>query len=169
MTKAMAILVFALVAPLAAVVVAQERDELLGTFEDWSAFHYSQGGARVCYIASTPLDMAPKNVRRGDVYMLVTHDIAAGTRDVVSLVAGYTFEDASVTVADIDGTEYRLFTDNDAAWNRTPEQDSDMVQAMIRGSRLVVRGVSNRGTPTTDVYSLLGFTAAHAAITQACG
>jgi hypothetical protein len=34
---------------------------------------------------------------------------------------------------------------------------------------MVVRGQSNRGTKTTDTYSLVGFSAAYQAINQACG
>ena len=37
------------------------------------------------------------------------------------------------------------------------------------GSGMIVRGVSSRGTETTDTYSLNGFTRAHNAIGQACG
>ena len=44
-----------------------------------------------------------------------------------------------------------------------------MVNAMAKGSKMVVKGTSSRGTPTTDTYSLMGFMAARRAITQACG
>jgi len=140
-----------------------------GTFDDWSAFQYAEGGGKVCYVSSSPLDMSPKNVRRGDVFMQVVHNTDDETRNVVSIIAGYAYEENSVPLADIDGAKFRLFTDGDAAWNPSTDQDGAMIASMIRGSRLVVTGVSARGTQTTDVYSLLGFTAAHAAITEACG
>ncbi len=44
-----------------------------------------------------------------------------------------------------------------------------MVQAMRRGRKMVVRGLSTRGTKTVDTYQLAGFTAAHKAIGKACG
>ncbi|MGH6662046.1 MAG: invasion associated locus B family protein [Rhodospirillales bacterium] len=44
-----------------------------------------------------------------------------------------------------------------------------MVQAMVKGAQMTVKGTSNRGTVTADVYSLNGFTAAYKAIGQACG
>ena len=43
-----------------------------------------------------------------------------------------------------------------------------VVDAMIRGARLVVKGTSSRGTKTTDTYSLKGFSAAFKAIGKAC-
>jgi hypothetical protein len=65
--------------------------------------------------------------------------------------------------------EFRLFTAGDGAWNSSTDKDNEMVQAMIRGADLVIAGESSRGTKTTDTYSLLGFTAAHRAMTEACG
>ena len=156
-----------LAAGLAAACGPAAAQEWIGTFEDWSVFQYVDG-ARVCYLSSTPLDMEPKNVRRGDVYIQVIHDAHAATRDVVSIIAGYTHAENSTVLAAIGPTEFRMFTEQDSAWNPTPNQDRAMVQAMIAGSRLTVRGSSNRGTETVDIYSLLGFTAAHETIDDAC-
>ena len=39
---------------------------------------------------------------------------------------------------------------------------------MKKGSNLVVKGTSQRGTETTDSYSLTGITAGMAAIDKAC-
>ena len=61
-----------------------------------------------------------------------------------------------------------MFTHDDTAWARDAASDSAMVKAMIRGNTMVIRGTSNRGTVTTDTYSLSGFTAAHNAINKAC-
>ena len=37
-----------------------------------------------------------------------------------------------------------------------------------KGAKATVKGVSTRGTETTDVYSLSGYSAAHSAIGKAC-
>ena len=39
---------------------------------------------------------------------------------------------------------------------------------MRSGEKLVIDGISKRGTKTKDFYSLMGFTAAHNKINQAC-
>ena len=44
----------------------------------------------------------------------------------------------------------------------------EMVAAMKRGSRMVVHGVSSRGTNTKDTYSLNGFASAYRAISNKC-
>jgi hypothetical protein len=147
---------------------AAAQDQWISTTGDWSAFQFTAGEAQVCYMASTPLDMEPKNVNRGGVFVQVTHDGRVATRDVVSVIAGYTFEASSTVVATIGPVEFRMFTDRDGAWNPTPEQDRAMVQAMISGASMTVVGHSSRGTETHDLYSLLGFTAAYRAIEDAC-
>ena len=40
---------------------------------------------------------------------------------------------------------------------------------MKSGNKLVVKGISSRGTKTEDTYSLFGFTAALKLIDRACG
>ena len=41
-------------------------------------------------------------------------------------------------------------------------------QAMRSGAKMIVTGVSSRGTKTIDTYSLSGISAAHKAIGTAC-
>ncbi len=71
--------------------------------------------------------------------------------------------------ATVDGKAYELFTQGENAWLEKPADETRMVEAMKAGSTLTVVGKSNRGTTTTDRYSLTGFTAAHNAISKACG
>ena len=62
-----------------------------------------------------------------------------------------------------------MFTRGDGAWTRNAKQDAVLVAAMRSGKSMILRGVSGRGTRTTDTYSLKGFSAAHNAIGKACG
>ena len=62
-----------------------------------------------------------------------------------------------------------MFTDGDTAWNRKPLDGAKMVKAMRASAKMTVRGMSSRGTKTTDEFSLKGFTKAYAAMNQKCG
>lgn len=148
---------------------AEEQPQYLATHRDWHTFQYTENGHRVCYMATRPTKEEPGNVRRGDVFLLVTHRPAENSRDVVSIVTGYTYKPGSEVTLTIGNNTFRLFTDNDTAWARDAATDRAIVQAMTNGSTMVVRGTSARGTNTTDTYSLRGFSAAHAQINQACG
>ena len=147
---------------------AQDRPKLIGEFKDWDAFTYREDGKPVCFVSSSPLSSQPKNVRRGDIYVLVTHRPESNTLDEVSVYAGYPFEDSSIATVDVDGRNFELFTNDDTAWAYDADEDKKLVRAMVRGSKMSIRGTSQRGTNTVDGYSLLGFTAARNAINKAC-
>ena len=151
-------------------VFAQSDPKVIGEYRAWAALTLKEGGSNVCYMSSSPEKWTsePKNVRRGDIYILVTHKQGRSVQDEVSIYTGYTYKkDSEVTLA-IDGQDFDLFTDGDSAWARDAETDRKLVQAMVRGNKMVVRGTSSRGTLTIDTYSLSGFTAARNAINKAC-
>lgn len=163
-----AILALAL-AGLAASGAAAQDVKRLGEFDHWRAFTYTEDGDRVCYMASEPVEEEGDYDRRGDVYAMVTHQPARGSQDVVSFVIGYPFKEQSrVTVSIDDSKKFTLFTHEDTAWAADKKTDKALVQAMKRGREMVVEGVSNKGTETTDTYSLFGFTDAHNEINDAC-
>ena len=147
---------------------AQDRPKLIGEYKDWDAFTYQEDGKPVCFVSSSPKDSNPKNVRRDDIYILVTHRPESKTLDEVSVYTGYPYRDSSVATIDIDGRNFELFTKGDTAWAYDADADKTLVRAMVQGSEMRISGTSQRGTDTTDRYSLLGFTAARNAINKAC-
>ncbi len=142
--------------------------ELIGEYRDWDAYEYLEGGKTVCYVASTPKDSQPQNVRHGDVYAEVTQRPDQDVADEVSVYVGYDYRTDSTVTATIDGQTFELFTEENTAWADDADADRALVEAMMRGGSMVVRGISARGTNTTYTYSLLGFTAARAAVRRAC-
>ncbi|RMD63929.1 MAG: hypothetical protein D6826_03660 [Alphaproteobacteria bacterium] len=141
----------------------------LGDFGDWSAYKFKEKGNTVCYMASMPKKSEGKYTKRGDVYAIVTHRPAEKVRDEVSIIAGYTYKKDSEVKVIIGDRTFRLFTDKDSAWAPDAAADKALVQAMIKGRTMVVKGTSARGTLTTDTYSLNGFTKTYRTITKACG
>ncbi len=153
---------------LAAPAAKAQGIERLGDFGDWSAFKFFEDGNPACYMASQPIKDEGDYTRRGDIYALVTHRPAENRRDEVSFLAGYTFKDDSTVEVTIGSLKKQLFTKGDSAWAADSETDGELVQAMVRGNRMIVKGISSRGTTTTDTYSLSGFTKAHRTISEAC-
>ncbi len=148
--------------------VAQEPT-FIATHRDWHAYQFVEGGNIVCYMATKPTDQQGDYSRRGDVFLLVTHRPAESSRDVVSVITGYTFGPESEVEVAIGDRSFNLFTDDNTAWARDESTDLGLVTAMKAGSNMTVKGTSNRGTLITDTYSLLGFTAAYGEISTACG
>jgi hypothetical protein len=141
---------------------------VIGTHGAWTAYSYQEDSGIVCYMASEPTKAEGNYTRRGDVFALVTHRPSEDSLDVVSIVAGYPYKENSDVTVQVGSNSYEMFTFGERAWNRDEATDKTMVQTMVRGSTMVVKGTSSRGTLTTDTYSLSGFTAAHRDITAAC-
>ena len=149
-------------------VAGQLAAKEIGTYKDWSAHMLIENKSKICYMHGVPKKSAGKYKKRGDTYMQVTHRTREKTRNEVSVTAGYTFRKGSEATLTIDGKNYVLFTHADTAWAGEENPDDKLVAAMRAGRKMVVKGVSGRGTETTDNYSLSGFTAAHNAISKAC-
>lgn len=148
---------------------ASQGIERLGDFGDWSAYQFTENGNVACYMASTPTTAKGAYTKRGEVFSIVTHRPSESRRDEVSFIAGYTHKKDSWVQVAIGGEAFKLFTQSDGAWAPDKEADAALVAAMIKGSGMVVKGTSSRGTETTDTYSLKGFTKAYKAINKACG
>lgn len=148
---------------------AAQAIERIEDNRDWSAFRYQQDGETVCYMASAPKKAEGDYTTRGDIFAIVTHRPASNRIGEVSISAGYTYKTDSTVQLKIGASSWELFTDGANAWAATATEDQAIVKAMRAGSSMVVKGTSSRGTVTTDTYSLLGFSKAYAAISQACG
>ncbi len=148
---------------------AMEAPRHIGDYGDWAAYTYKENGKNVCYMASTPKKDEGKYTKRGDIYAVVTHRPAEKSFDVVNIVAGYNYKSESKTVVKIGKETFNLFTADDKAWTLTSQDDKKLVAAMKRGERMIVDGISSRGTKTKDTYSLQGFMRAYNAISAKCG
>lgn len=143
--------------------------QMIGEYDDWVAYYHKDAGGIVCYMASAPKRDEGKYTKRGDIYAVVTHRPGEKSFDVVNFVAGYTFKPGSkVTVKIGKTTINRLFTNEDKAWAVSDKVDKELVNAMKKGERMIVHGVSSKGTNTKDTYSLAGFTSAYKAISSKC-
>lgn len=138
---------------------------------DWTAWKADAAEGPVCFATSEPTAQEGDYTRRGEVIARITHRpgrAPAGSWDVFSMKAGYTYAADSRVTLEIDGETFTLFANNDTAWS-FDQDDRRLVQAIRAGNRMVVRGQSSRGTDTVDTFSLRGSTAAVNAINEACG
>lgn len=145
------------------------------SFNDWRLFVETDGPVKTCYLVGEPNDSDPRSARRGDIFLSVAHRPAQGVRNEVSVRIGYPFSATSSPFARIGSDEFAFFTGVQAqngadewAWMTALDQQPRLVDAMKRGSELVFKGTSARGTLTTDRYSLRGFTKAMKALDAAC-
>ena len=159
----------ALIAVLVASTASAQDVTVIGTHGKWTAYTYMENKQRVCYMAAKPDKSEGAYSRRGEVMLLVTHRPSEKAFDVISMVAGYPYKPDTDATVSVGSQRFELFTiGSDRAWARDSKTDQALTQSMIKGSTAVVRGTSSRGTPTTDTFSLIGFTAAYKAISDTC-
>ena len=105
----------------------------------------------------------------------VTHRPGQNVRNEISMRIGYPFSDRSNPFAQIGSDKFQMFTgvreggeNRFWAWLKDTGDEGRMANAMRRGSSLIIKGTSERGTLTTDRYSLSGVTAALNKIDDTC-
>ncbi|MCR9243196.1 MAG: hypothetical protein NXH87_17585 [Rhodobiaceae bacterium] len=154
---------------------AAEEPKLLGKYSDWAAYSYGSGSSRICYVMSEPKEMQPRGANRGDVFLMITHRPGQNVTNEVSMRAGYPFSDRSRPFAQIGSDKFQMFSGVSEggenrywAWLKDTSDEDRMATAMRRGSSMTVKGTSQRGTLTTDRYSLSGITAALNKIDDTC-
>jgi len=148
---------------------ASSAPAMIGEYGDWVAYSYKDAGGMVCYMASTPKKDEGKYTKRGDIYVVVTHRPKEKSFGVVNFVAGYDYKTGSAVTVKIGAkTVDKIFTDGDKAWALNDEIEKELVNTMKKGDRMIVTGISSKGTATKDTYSLGGFSAAYKAISAKC-
>jgi hypothetical protein len=141
----------------------------LGGGQGWDAYSDTEKGHKICYVLGTPSKSEPGDAKRAKVFASITHRPAEKVTDEVSFNAGYLFKDGSEAELLVDGRKFTLFTNKDGAWARGAQGDKAVVSALAKGKQAVIKGVSVRGTQTTDSYSLAGLSQALGQIDKACG
>ena len=139
----------------------------IGSFADWRAYTFEDAGGKICYAVSEPKKDEGKYSKRGDIYFLVTHRPSGKVFNEISIITGYTYAKGEQPTATVGSQTFKFYSEGDAAWAFSKDESS-LIDAMKRGSSMVVRGKSNRGTNTKDTYSLSGITAAMNAIDKEC-
>jgi len=140
----------------------------LGTFVKWSAHLLTEKDSRICFLHGEPVNKAGEYKARGAVFVSISHRPRSNVANEVGFTAGYQYKKDSDALVEIDGKKFTLFTHKDGAWATDAKADAVLVQAMMKGTRMIIRGTSARNTKTVDTYSLIGFTRAHKAIGKAC-
>lgn len=135
-----------------------EQAVLLGQFGDWGAYTATPGGKKVCFVLSKPTSAVtdPAGRNRDPSYAFVSTRPSEKVKNEVSLIVGYPQKANHEASATVDAKSYVLYTQNDGAWVKNAAEEAQMVEAMRKGSTMIIHSESSRGTKTTDTYSLRG-------------
>ena len=140
----------------------------LGGAGSWSAYVAQNKAGKVCYLVGAPEKSEPTGMKRAPVMAMVTHRTADDVSNVVSFDEGYPLNEEDDVVVEIGRDKFPLFAKDDTAWARSSELDKTIVSTLAKEREAVVKGTPVKGHPTTDTYSLTGFSKALALIDKAC-
>jgi hypothetical protein len=142
---------------------------LLGNFEAWEAYKGNDNGrGAVCYVVSQPATKEPAAAKRDAVYFLITSWPGQKVANEPSILIGYPFKEGSEATVQVGSDKFQFFTKDDGAWLAKREDEQRLITALRSAGDLTVKGVSRRGTLTTDTYSLKGISAALDKAAEGC-
>jgi hypothetical protein len=149
---------------------AGAEPNLIGQFGTWGAYTATANGKKVCFALAKPATSKtnPPNRPRDPAYAFVSTRPAEKVVNEVSIMIGYALKPGSESTLEVGGASYSMYTQGDGLWIKNAAEEERMVDAMRKSADAVVKGVSAKGTETTDSFSLKGLAQALDKIAQDC-
>jgi hypothetical protein len=153
-----------------AAVAGSAEPTLIGQFGTWGAYTATPNGKKVCFALAKPSSSKtnPPNRPRDPAYAFVSTRPAEKVTNEVSVMIGYTLKPGSESTLEVGGATYAMYTQGDGLWIKNAAEEERMVDAMRKAADVVVKGVSAKGTETTDTFSLKGLSQALDRLAQDC-
>jgi hypothetical protein len=151
---------------------AAEPANLLGVFGNWSAFSSGSGSSLTCYAMSKPRATRPTGAKRGPIYLMVSDWPGRKVKAEPQVVYGYQAKEGASAALAVGSDKFNFFIRNNgkdgSSWLQQLSDNGKLLDAMQTGVSAVASGTSQRGTKTSDTYSLQGFNDAMAKVHAAC-
>ena len=143
------------------------KPDQVGTYGEWGVFT-AKGKGKTCYALAQPKDRAPASLKRDAAYVFISNRPAENVRNEVSIIMGFAMKDNSDAKAEIGNTTFDLICKGTNAWVKNAAREGEFIDALKRGSKLVVKASSVKGNVSTDTYSLAGLSDALARVQKEC-
>ncbi|PNG25917.1 invasion associated locus B family protein [Methylocella silvestris] len=140
----------------------------VGSYGDWGAFLAEGAKDKTCYALATPKERAPAALKRDPAYVFISNRPAEKVRNEVSIIMGFAVKEGADARADIGGANFNLVAKGANAWIKNPAEETQFVEALKKGSKLIVKAPSVKGNVTTDTYSLSGISQALDKVQKDC-
>ena len=156
--------------PAATAAAGGAEPTLIGQFGTWGAYSATPNGRKVCFALAKPSSSKtnPPNRPRDPAYAFVSTRPAERVVNEVSIMIGYALKPGSESSLEVGGSAYAMYTQGDGLWIKNAAEEEQMVNAMRKSAEVTVKGVSAKGTETTDVFSLKGLSQALDRLAQDC-
>lgn len=151
---------------------AAEPANLIGVFGNWSAYSSGSGANLTCYALSKPRATRPAGAKRSAIYLMISDWPARKVKAEPQIVYGYAGKEGAPAALAVGSDKFTFFIRNNgkeaSSWLQQLSDNGKLMDAMHGGVSAVASGTSQRGTKTSDTYSLSGFNDAMAKVHAAC-
>ena len=156
--------------PAATAAAGGAEPTLIGQYGTWGAYTATPNGRKVCFALAKPSSSKtnPPNRPRDPAYAFVSTRPAEKVVNEVSIMIGYALKPGSESSLEVGGSSYAMYTQGDGLWIKNAAEEEQMVSAMRKSADVTVKGISAKGTETTDVFSLKGLSQALDRLAQDC-
>ncbi len=145
----------------------QGKSEPMGVFGDWGAYQ-TQGKSKTCYALAQPKNREPEKLKREAAYVFISTRPAENVKNEISIIMGFKMKDGGEAKATIGDAEFGLVAKGANAWVKNPAEEGHFIEAMKKGSKLIVKAASAKGKVSTDTYSLSGLSQALDRVRKEC-
>jgi hypothetical protein len=142
--------------------------QLISRTHDWTTYAHDGPPQKMCFAVAQPRASEPANLKRGKPFFYLTAWPKDRVKSEVSVKLGYPLKPGSEVMVTIGSAGFRLFVKDDKAFVANPAEELALIEAMKKGSTMIVQATSARGTATTDTYSLAGVGQALQMLAQKC-
>lgn len=154
----------------AAAAAGSAEPTLVGQFGTWGAYTATPNGKRVCFALAKPSSSKtnPPNRPRDPAYAFISTRPAEKVNNEVSIMIGYALKPGSESTLEVGGARYAMYTQGDGLWIKNAAEEERLVEALRKSADVTVKGVSSKGTETSDTFSLKGLAQALDRLAQDC-
>ena len=133
------------------------KPQLVGTYGDWGAYEAQGAKSKICYALAQPKERTPSSLKREQGYIFISTRPGEHVKNEVSVIMGLPLKEGSGDAkAEVGTNNFDLVTKGQNAWMKDSAQEGQLVGAMKKHGRLVVKAPSSKGAVATDSYSLNG-------------
>ena len=168
----------------------EDKPALVATFGDWNVFVGKTGRGRICYTLAQPKTREPDSLKRDAGYAFISDRPAEGVRNEVSFIMGFEIasgeaekpeekprkgakpaakaKPAPAPLAAVGDESFDLLPKGGNLWVKNAARESALIGVMKKGVTLEIKAASAKGNPSTDTYSLSGFSQAMDRLQKEC-
>jgi invasion protein IalB len=148
--------------------VASAQTRNVSKFGEWTVYAHDDASGRICFASTPPRASDPPQDTGYKPLLYVSAWPREGVRAEVSVKTASQLKPGALSSIIVDKTTFKLSASGDRAYVVDATDELKLLDAMKKGSSVIVLAQTEQGVMAKDTYALAGLTQALQAITAAC-